>query len=295
MAMGRGNHAMATITTTSGSTLTYSPFSRAEMRRRDEPIDTVVLIHGMWLTSLSWEEWMEHYTARGFRVLARSWPGLEGDIEQLRRDPSAITRLGVREVAAHYQAIIQKLSKPPIIIGHSFGGLITQILLDRGLGAAGVAIASAPLEGIASLPLPAQSAHAHGALPLTLEQFHEAFANHLSEEQSSEIYLRYAVPGPDRSQFESAFVQVEPVDVRNHARAPLLLIAGARDRMSPPAMVKANAGAYRRSNAVTEFKEFPGRTHFLIGQPGWREIADCALDWAVQMSPAAPCRLHGAG
>jgi pimeloyl-ACP methyl ester carboxylesterase len=265
------------------------------MPRRAEPIDTVLLIHGLWMTSLCWENWLEHYAARGFRVIARSWPGLGGDIESLRRDPSVIARLGVRQVAEHYQAIIQRLSKPPIIIGHAFGGLIAQILLDRGMGAAGVAIASARLDGSSSLPLPGRSARPYGALPLTLAQFHDAFAHELSEAEARAIYLRYAVPGPDRSHFESAFANVEAVDVRNHRRAPLLLIAGAEDRMSPAALVKANAESYRWSNAVTEFKEFPGRTHYVIGQPGWRDVADFALDWALHVSAPALRRLYDAG
>jgi alpha-beta hydrolase superfamily lysophospholipase len=247
------------------------------------------------MTSLSWEFWLEHYATRGFRVIARSWPGLGGDIEQLRRDPAVIARLGVRQITDHYQAIIRRLTKPPIIIGHAFGGLITQILLDRGLGAAGVAMASAPLDGVSALPLPTRSAEPHGALALTLEQFHAAFTHGLSAGEARRLYLRYAVPGPDQSLFESAFANIEAMAVRNHRRAPLLLIAGADDRMSPAAMVKASAESYRRCNAVTEFKEFPGRTHYLIGQHDWREVADFALDWALHVSAGALRRMHGAG
>ena len=238
---------------------------------------------------------MEHYAARGFRAIARSWPGLEGDIEQLRRDPSAIARLGVRQVTEHYQAIIRKLSKPPIIIGHSFGGLITQLLLDRGLGAAGVAIASTPLAGLASLPLPSDSEQAQGVLPLTLEQFQDAFAHDLSEDEARALYLRYAVPGPDRALFDSEFADIDAVDVRNHQRAPLLFIAADEDRLSPAARVKANAESYGRSNAVTDFKEFPGRTNFLIAQQGWLEVADFALDWSLHVSAGFQRRLRGAG
>jgi len=104
--------------------------------------DTIVLIHGLWMTSLSWEHWVKHYTDKGFRVIARSWPGMEGDIQALRADPSAVASLGVTDVVEHYEAIIKELDRPPIIMGHSFGGLMTQILLDRGFGAAGVAIDS---------------------------------------------------------------------------------------------------------------------------------------------------------
>src|SRR6185295_18836635 len=114
--------------------------------------DTVVLIHGLWMTALSWENWKARYEAKGYKVIARSWPGMEGDLEELRRDPSSLGKLGVSDVVEHYEAIIQELDRPPIIMGHSFGGLMTQILLDRGLGAAGVAIDPAPVKGIMLLP-----------------------------------------------------------------------------------------------------------------------------------------------
>jgi pimeloyl-ACP methyl ester carboxylesterase len=151
--------------------------------------DTIVFVHGLWLTALSWERWVERYSARGFRVIARSWPGMEGDLEELRRDPSAIAGLGVTEIVDHYDAIIRGLDRPPIIVGHSFGGLITQILLDRGLGAAAVAISPAPVKGIVLLPFSTLKVaypalknpfDTHRAVPLTLEQFHYGFTNHLT-------------------------------------------------------------------------------------------------------------------
>src|SRR3954463_6547009 len=170
--------------------------------RNDDAPDTIVLIHGLWLTALSWERWAERYTARGYRVIARSWPGMDGDITQLRRDPSAITGLGVSEIVDHYARIIATLDRAPIIIGHSFGGLITEILLARGFGAAGVAIHPAPVKGIFVLPfaslksaLPALRSpfRQHEAVALTPEQFHYGFTNHLSAEASLPIYERYAV------------------------------------------------------------------------------------------------------
>jgi len=256
--------------------------------------ETVVLIHGLWMTSLCWERWVERYASQGYRVVARSWPGMEGDIEDLRRDPSAIAGLGITEVVNHYEGIIRGLDRPPVIIGHSFGGLIAQILLDRGLGAAGVAIAPAPVKGIIFLPFstlkvtfPALSnpENNHRAAPLTPEQFHYAFTNTLSEEESLAVYKRYAVPGPDHVLFQAAFANFNPhaasaVDFNNSTRAPLLLLSGGKDHISPPSVVKANYHLYEKSHALTEYQEFPERTHYTLGQAGWEEVADSALSWA---------------
>ena len=260
----------------------------------DQKPNTVVLIHGLWMTALSWENWAKRYTDKGYRVIAKSWPGMDGDIEQLRRDPSAIASLGVTDIVEHYESIIRALDRPPIIIGHSFGGLMTQILLDRGMGAAGVAIASAPVKGILFLPFstlkvsfPALSnpANNHRAEPLTPEQFHYAFTNSLNEEESLAAFHRYAVPGPDHVLFQAALANFNPaaataVDFENNHRAPLLMISGGKDHISPPAVVKANFHLYRKSKAITEYKDYPERTHYTLGQAGWEEVADYALTWA---------------
>jgi len=260
--------------------------------------DTIVLIHGLWMTSLSWENWVKRYTDKGYRVIAKSWPGLDGDIEQLRRDPSPIARLGITDIVEHYESIIRDLSSEPIIIGHSFGGLITQILVDRGLGAAGVAIAPAPVKGIIFLPFstlkvsfPALSnpANVHRAVPLTPEQFHYAFTNNLNEEDSLAVFKRYAVPGPDHVLFQAAFANFNPhaataVDFQNNDRAPLLFISGGKDHGSPPSVVEANFKLYRKSKVTVEYKEFPERTHYTLGQEGWEQVADYALDWALNHS-----------
>jgi len=258
--------------------------------------NTIVLIHGLWMTALSWENWVKRYTAKGYRVIAQSWPGMDKSVENLRSDPSTVASLGINEVVDHYQRIIEGLDEQPIIVGHSFGGLITEILLDRGLGAAGVAIAPAPVKGIYFLPFstlkvsfPALSnpANNHRAIPLTSEQFHYAFTNDMSEAESLAAYERYAVPGPDHVLFQAAFANFNPhaataVDFQNSNRAPLLLISGGKDHVSPPSVVEANFKLFAKSNAITEYREFPERTHFTLGQPGWEELADFALDWAVQ-------------
>jgi pimeloyl-ACP methyl ester carboxylesterase len=265
------------------------------------PPDTIVLIHGLWLTALSWEHWITRYTALGYRVLAWSWPGMDGSIEQLRRDPSGITGLGVGEIVDYYEREIRALDRPPIIIGHSFGGLITQILLDRGLGAAGVAIDPAPVKGIFLLPfselraaLPAlkNPFDAHGASMLSLDQFHYGFTNHLTLEESRPVYERYAVPGPSHILFQASLANFNPraattVNFANGERAPLLLVAGGRDHTVPASVTRANFALFAQSPAVTAFREYRDRTHWTIGQSGWEEVADFALEWATEHAAGA--------
>jgi pimeloyl-ACP methyl ester carboxylesterase len=257
---------------------------------------TVVLIHGLWMTPRSWEGWAERYRARGYRVIAPAWPGLDGEVEEIRRDPSGVAGVGLREVIARYDEIIRGLDEAPVIMGHSFGGAITQVLLDRGLGRAGVAIDSAPVKGV--LPLPYSTlksawpvlgnpANKNKAIGLTPRQFHYGFTNTLSEAESAAVHERYQVPGSARVLFQGAFANFHPraatkVDFRNGRRAPLLFIAGEADHIVPPKVNRANWRLYRKSAAVTEYREFPGRSHFIIGQNGWEDVADYALDWTAR-------------
>jgi len=259
--------------------------------------DTIVLINGLWMTALSWEHWAERYQQKGFKVVARSWPGMEGDIEELRRNPAKeIGNLGVTEIADHYEAVVREQSSPPIIMGHSFGGLFTQILVDRGLGAAGVAIDSAPAKGVLGLPFSTLKV----SLPFTINpfnlnkvgalsegQFHYAFGNLLSEEESKKAYERYAVPGPDHVLFQASVANFNPrsataVNFHNDDRPPLLMIAGGKDHIVPASTTKANFNLYKKSKALTDYKEFPERSHFTLGQAGWEEVADYALEWALE-------------
>ena len=255
--------------------------------------NNVVLIHGLWMTPLSWESWANHYTERGYSVYAPSWPGMERDVRALRRAPESYADIGFKQIVDHYEKLVIDLEHAPLLIGHSFGGLVVQALLDRGLGCCGVAIASAPIKGIWTLPYSTMrvvtpqllTMHSHRCAALTPAQFHYAFMNTSSREESFLTYQRYAVPGPDRVLLQTELANFNPfaetmVNTRRNNRAPLLLIAGSKDHLIPPRIVKANFQAYRHSTAVTEYKEFPGRTHFVIGQSGWEEVANFTLRWA---------------
>lgn len=256
---------------------------------------TIVLIHGLWVTPLSWERWIARYEGEGYEVLAPAWPGMEGDVESLRADTSKFDDLGLTEIVDHYDAIIRALPAAPIIVGHSFGGAITQLLLDRELGRAGVAIDSAPVRGVLTLPLSTlrvgnaalkNPANYHRAVQLSAEQFHYAFTNTLSDEESLQVYERYAVPGPGKLLFQAALANFNAhaatkVDFHNDTRAPLLLVAGGKDHIVPASVTRANAKLQGKSRAITAYKEFPARSHYTIGQEGWEGVADFALRWAL--------------
>src|SRR5215210_303486 len=201
--------------------------------------DTVVLIHGLWMTPRSWEKWAELYEERGYKVIAPSWPGMEGEVEALNADPSPIAELDVDQIVEHFARIIDGLDKPPIIMGHSLGGKIMQVLLDRGLGAAGVGVAPGTVKGVPDLPLSTLRAtlpalrnpfKRHSAVPLNPKEFHYAFTNTLSQEESDEIHERYHVPCAVNVLREAAFASLHrdaptKVDFANDDRAPLLFIA----------------------------------------------------------------------
>jgi pimeloyl-ACP methyl ester carboxylesterase len=269
--------------------------------------DTIVLIHGLWMTPRSWEHWAARYESRGYTVVAPAWPGLEAEVEALNGDPSPIAALDLEQVIDHYDEVVRGLERPPIIIGHSIGGAVTQVLVDRGLGAAAVGIASATVKGVLDLPLSTLKASSPvllnpfnrgKAIPLDEEQFHYAFANTMSQDESNEIYERYHVPAAATVLFEIAFANLHrhaltKVDFDRADRAPLLLIAFDEDHIVPANASRHNAEKYEDSSAITEFKEFPGRPHF-PGAPGWEEVADYALDWA-EKNAVPTGALSGAG
>jgi len=266
---------------------------------------TVVLIHGLWVTPLSWEHWVQRYEARGMTVVTPGYPGIqpgEAGVAALREDPSPLAGLGVREVFDHLAAEIEKLDEKPIIMGHSFGGLFVQLLLDAGYGSAGVSIDGAAVKGVKALPfseikstLPVLSnpGNKNRAVPVTEKEFHYAFTNNLTDEESKAVYDRYAVPVSGRMLFQGGLANFTPnatttVDFANDERAPLLFLSGGNDHILPPVVQRENYERWvKHSTAVTAYREFPGRSHYTCGEPGWEAVADLALNWALAPTAGA--------
>jgi len=255
--------------------------------------DTIVLIHGLWMTPRSWEHWKERYESRGYTVLAPAWPGMEVEVEALNADPDIVAGLDIEQIVDSYEKVIRNLDRPPVIMGHSFGGAFTQILLDRHLGAVGVGVSSATVKGILDLPWSTIKSSAPlllkskgKAVGLTPKEFHYAFANTLSEEESNAIHARYAVPGPTTVLHEGAFANFHrnpptKVEFSHEGRAPMLLIGFGEDHVIPAKVSKHQEAKYDDEASITEYKLFEGRPHF-PGAPGWEEVADFALAWAME-------------
>ncbi|TQS43369.1 alpha/beta hydrolase [Cryptosporangium phraense] len=261
--------------------------------------DTIVLIHGLWMTPLAWEHWVTRYEARGFRVLTPGYPGIgqgEEGLATLRSDPDAVAGVGVREVMDHLTDLVGNLDSAPILMGHSFGGTFAQLLVGNGLGAAGVCIDSAPVKGVNAMPLSEirsvlpvldDPANVGKASTLTPKQFHYAFTNAQDEAVSQHAYDRYSAPTPAKVLFEGGFAAVTPhasttFDFADDDRAPLLFISGGSDHILPPVVQDHNyRKCARHSSAVAAHTVFAGRDHYTCGAPGWEAVADLALDWAL--------------
>jgi pimeloyl-ACP methyl ester carboxylesterase len=256
----------------------------------------IVLVHGFWVTPRSWENWITHYEAKGHRVIAPAYPGFEVEVEALNADPAPILDVTVPQIIEHIEAQIRELPEAPIIIGHSAGGAFTQILLDHGYGAAGVAMNSAPTEGVRVVPLSQvkstfpvlkSPANRHKAVPLTLEQWTYAFTNTFTPEESKALYERYAIPANGGILWGSVLANFQPghqdtwVDYHNDERAPLLFVSGSEDHIMPPEVQRSNHKHYK-SNTVTEIREYEGYAHLLPAQKGWEQIADEVLEWALR-------------
>lgn len=253
----------------------------------------VVFIHGLWLHATSWAPWIDLFEREGYAPVAPGWPGDPGTVEEARANPESIADHGIDEVVDHYAAIIRALPAPPIVIGHSFGGMIAQKLLGQDLAAAAVAIDAAQIKGVLPLPLSALRAtlpvfknpgNKHRAVSLTADQFRFAFGNAVSEEESVELFERWAIPAPGKPLFEAAAANFNPhspakVDTANASRGPLLLMSGGKDHTVPEAVVRSTLKQYRHSDAVTDITDFPDRGHSLTIDSGWREVADTALEW----------------
>lgn len=272
----------------------------------DAPQRTIVLVHGLWMTPRSWAHWVTHLEGKGHRVLTPGYPGFEIEVESLRANPDVIADLDLDATVDHLAAVVEGVGEPPIVMGHSFGGTLTQILLARGLGAAGVVIDSAPTEGVhvnppsqvkSLFPALKNPANRHRAVGFTKEEFHYAFTNTLSREESDAVHDEFHIPAPGRWIWDYGLIaNLKPghqetwVDYDSDARAPLLFIAGGADHIMPASVNKANAKKYKKSAALTDFHEFPGRSHWTCAEPGWEAVADHALEWAT--ANAAPVALR---
>jgi non-heme chloroperoxidase len=251
----------------------------------------VVFIHGLWLLPSSWDRWAAVFDEAGFAPITPGWPDDPETVAEAKANPEVFANKTVGQVADHYAAVIERLTVPPAVIGHSFGGLLTQMLAGRGLAAVSVAIDAAPFRGVLPLPISAlraaspvltNPANRHRAVPLTYEQFRYAFANAVSEEEAKELYDTFAVPAPGAPLFQAAAANLNPwseakVDTENPERGPMLIVSGEKDHTVPRAIAEASYNKQKRNADVTEFVEIPGRGHALTIDSGWREVADTAL------------------
>lgn len=253
----------------------------------------VVFIHGLWLGASSWQPWVDLFAARGYAPLAPTWPGEADSIEHARSRPEDAAGFGINEVAEHFARIIEKLDTPPIIIGHSFGGMIAEKLLGENYGIAAIAIDAAQIKGVLPIPLSSlratfpvfkNPANAKRAVSLSPQEFAFAFGNALSAEESDALWTEWNIPSPGKPLFEAAsanFSHNSPakVDTGNNIRGPLLLIMGGQDHTVPEAITTSTLKQYRNSSAITELVEFADRGHSLTVDSGWREVAEECLRW----------------
>jgi pimeloyl-ACP methyl ester carboxylesterase len=268
------------------------------MTMNDKP--TIVLVHGLWMTPSSWDTWAQRYRELGHEVIVPGWPGIDDRSPQdVRANPKALEGRGITEIVDSYDRIIRALPEPPIIMGHSFGGIFTQMLLDRGLGSAGVGVEPGQPAGVLALPwstlrtgLPilANPFRINKASRLSKAHFHYTFGNDLPRAQSDLEWEASAVNSVNRVFFEGVLSLPRPktgitrVDFRKPDRAPLLLISGSIDHVAPPAIQKAALRKYEAGPSLVERVEFPGRSHRIVSQDGWEEVADFALQWALEHS-----------
>jgi non-heme chloroperoxidase len=268
----------------------------------------VVFIHGLWLHSTSWQPWADLFRQSGYDPVTPEWPGVPDTVEEARERPDTQAGVGIDEVIEHHARIVEALPESPVLVGHSFGGLVVQALLDRGLGRAGVAIDPAPIRGVRRLP-PAQlrstfpvlrnPANRKRAVSLSAGQFRRGFGNALAAEESERLHERWAIPAPGKPLFQAALANTTrknraatAVDTRRSERAPLLIISGGADRTVPDSVSRSAYKMYRNSGAVTDFRQFPDRGHSLTVDAGWPEVAGAALDWLEEQGigrrPSAP-------
>lgn len=267
----------------------------AQVERANASTSTpVVFVHGLWLLPSSWERWSAFFEEAGYVALTPGWPDDPDTVEEAKAHPEVFAGKGIGEIADHHEAVIRRLERKPLIVGHSFGGLLTEILAGRGLGACSVAISPAPFRGV--LPLPVSALHSgapvlknpanwNRAVPLTYEQFRYGFANAVGEEEAKELYETYSVPGPGEPLFQAATANFNPwseakADTKNPKRGPLLIISADQDHTVPWAIANASYKKEAKNKGVTEIVKIKGRGHALTIDNGWREVAETALAFA---------------
>src|SRR5688572_22414522 len=258
----------------------------------------VVFIHGLWLLPSSWDRWATVFEEAGYSALTPGWPDDPETVDEAKAHPEVFAHKTIKQVADHFAEVIGRLAKRPAVIGHSFGGLLTQIIAGRGLAAASVAISPAPFRGVLPLPISAlksssvalrNPANWNRAVPLTYEQFRYSFANAVGEDEAKELYLGYSVPGTGEALFQAASANLNPwteakVDSMNPDRGPMLIISADLDHTVPWAIANASYKRQKRNKGVTEIVMMPGRGHALTIDAGWREVAGKALEFVDQFT-----------
>jgi pimeloyl-ACP methyl ester carboxylesterase len=251
----------------------------------------VVFVHGLWLLPSSWDRWVDVFDAAGFAPVCADWPDDPRTVEEAKAHPEVFAGKTIGEIADHVAGHIGQLQRKPVVIGHSFGGLLTQIIAGRGLSAASVAISPAPFRGVLPLPISAlrsaspvltNPANRNRAVPLTYDQFRYAFGNAVEEDEATQLYEAYSVPGSGAPLFQAAAANLNPwteakVDSETSERGPLLIITSDSDHTVPPVIANASFKKQERNAATTEIVELEGRGHSLTIDHGWREVADTAL------------------
>jgi pimeloyl-ACP methyl ester carboxylesterase len=253
----------------------------------------IVFLHGLWISKNAWQPWIDLFAGRGYPSVAPAWPGEADTVEATRANPDAQAGFGIDDLTEHFTGLLKQYPTPPVVVGHSFGGLLAEKLLGRDCIAGAVAIDPAPIKGVKPLPFAqlksafpvlGNPANRGRAKALTAEQFRYGFGNALTEQESDELWEMWNIPSPGKPLFEAGFANFSPhsaaaVDTKNEHRGPLLIISGTEDHTVPDVSTRATFKQYEKSSADTELRQIPGRGHSLTIDHGWAEVAEIVLQW----------------